>query len=57
MSELLSSRIFGDADELSEQIASIVGTVGMNVYDNKGNLLSKLELWDDGEGMKRLVIK
>jgi hypothetical protein len=57
MNELLSSRIFGDADELSEQIASVVGTVGMNVYDRQGNLLTKLELWDEGDGAKKLVIE
>lgn len=56
MSELLSSKIFGDADELSEQIAAINGTVGMNVFDRKGNLLSKLELWDE-DGVKRIVLK
>jgi len=57
MSELLRTRIFGDADELAEQLSTIAATVGMNVYDYHGNLLSSIELWDEGDGVQKLVIR
>jgi len=60
MAELIDSNVFGDADELAGNLGSARGTIGMEVRDHKGQLLTKWEIWEedrDGQAVRYVVIK
>lgn len=54
--EKIDEGTFSDVDELAGNLGTICASIGMQVYDHKGGLLTKWEVWQDGDVVK-LVIK